>query len=307
MVNEQIKIGDSLMYKLGFEDLNELVDYIKKTKACNDTWGPDKELASRKGEVGFCGTSSMDEALKLCLYGDTGDFDNFLNAEQTLTCAFPVLTQKRRTVQSIYGFKPDIPKAITNNPRSMYKLQRKEEYRFISIYFNCAVNCGTYKKQIYNKGIITMSLISILENLGYRVNLNFFDLSEEGYEYIYIVTNIKRQAEKLDKSICYFPMCHPSFLRRIMFAVEEKIPADRRWRGGYGHPCNESDLRGVMKLDSSSIIIASPDNLGIRGDNLFKDARAFLDNINFNKFLGVNEKIEFNSENNTFEFVKTLK
>lgn len=307
--------GDSsIVYELHFEDLFELISFINETEP-SEKWGSKTSLASIGGSEYFTGTSSLEEAKELCIHGVGENFGNLLEMKDNLDKAFPILTQKRKSSESVYGFRPNIQKYLTNNPRSMYKLERKEEHKFLTIYFNVSVFGDISKEAFTNRGIILMSLIKLLESSDYRVELNFLNLckkkgtienKKEITEYIYITVNIKKQAQILDKNICFFPMCHPSFQRRIMFAVRERCDVKQlSWSAGYGSSLDKDETAAFLGLDSSSIIISNPYELGIRGNNIYEDTERFLRNIDFSKYVSLNKEIEFDSEQNKFILSRT--
>lgn len=284
-----------------FEDTIDIISFIENVPHYEYAWGEFEYLASRKDNFSFNGTKNFEEAVELCLSCNNKDFYEFLSMKDKLDNAFPIITPRREFMPSTYGFRPNIQKYLTSNPNSMFKLNRKEETKFITIYYNISVPHYVGKEDIINRGVILMAVIRLLESSGYRVELNFFNLSRNSGEYIYIVSNIKKQSQSLDPNICYFPMCHPSFGRRILFAVKERCHVENsRWRYGYGDCPDLYDVRKFLSLDEGSIIINMPSDLGIMGRNLYEDTVNFIRRINLNEYIFPGEELIYIPKENKF-------
>ena len=141
------------------------------------------------------------------------------------------------------------------------------------MYFNCANLGGVSTSQIFNRGVITLALVEILEKLGFSVDLNVFTMSEKRDEIHYAKFLLKRENERLNIQKLYFPMCHPSFFRRLVFRLrEETMGVSQDWSDGYGSTCGADLTSQVIGLESNDIIICKPDELGIDGRDLLRDA-----------------------------------
>jgi len=289
MVIETVKKNENIIHRNIFDNLYEMVNYIKTTDPFEDKWKM-MSVCENADRTRFTGVSSLDEALNLCLNGYKENFGELLFEIEALRNLLPMVTNKRRTQSSVYGFRPNINKLMTGNPNSMYKLVRKEENNFADLYFNVSCSWTTSHDAIRNKGIITIALIKFLEQLNIRVNLNFFELTKEFNEYIYINVILKSPGQLLDTSICNFPICHPAFLRRICFAIAERVeirdPYD--WYG-YGTICDSDDVVETMNPDKNSLLLLAPEHLGVCGEA-----------TDFNKILTNNQRLEFDEKQKKF-------
>lgn len=288
---EDITRDNKLIHVHSFDNLVEVVDFIKNTDPFTDIW----EMSSLKCRPDFTGVQSLDEALDLCLKGYKTNFKEFMTAANSLNELLPQISKKRRVRASVYGFRPNINKFMTGNPNSMYKLVRKEEKKFVNIYFNVSYSCVTSKEAVFNKGIITISLIKFLEQLGTQIDFNLFELSFEDDEFIYNNVSLKKPWQNLDTSIANFPMCHPAFLRCICFAINErtKVKYPYAWGDSYGVPCKPDVIRKTLQLDEHSIVLSAPDTLGVWGDDIVEDTINFIEHSNFNMLLEDNQRLEF--------------
>ena len=153
--------------------------------------------------------------------------------------------------------------------------------KHIDIYYNSAILSEVTTSQIFNRGAITLSLIEILESLGYSVNLNIFTMSSCSSQIHYAVFKLKNNNERINIQKLYFPLCHPSFLRRLVFKLREVTPdINYSWRGGYGRTCDDYLIRSVIKLKENDIVICQPQEMGIKGRSIIDDANAMFNYIN---------------------------
>lgn len=300
---ETIQKENKTIHSNTFDNLVEMVDYIKNTEPYSDIWTC---MASLENDSDFSGVESLEEALDLCLTGYKINFSDFLATLSELNRLSPYINNKRTVKSSVYGFRPNISKVMSGNPNSMYKLVRKEENNFAKFYFNTSYGWNVTKEAIMHKGIITISLIKFLEQLGTRINLNFFEMSHNEDEYIYINVSLKKPNQPLDTSICTFPMCHPAFLRKICFAIDErtKVEYADSWDGPYGELCDKEDVTDVLNVDENSLLLMDPHSLGVSGKDIVEDTINFIQNSNFNKILRNGQRLEFDERQKRFILTK---
>lgn len=316
MSYEVLNIDDYIFHNYNFDDLTYLIDYINSTDFNKNWHGEYFSIGTDARRIDFTGTNTFEEAVELCLHGESKEYSKFINIKKNLENLFPYNTKKRIIESSVYGFRPNITKYLTNSPNSMYKLVRKEESKFIDIYFNVA-NGGkaNSKEAIFNRGIFTILLIELLEKNNYRVRLNFFECSvvknnNQIKEVFYCNVILKTPAQRLNSYLTMFPMCHSSYVRRIMFALKERTNFKYidTWRD-YGLLIKKEELEEkfseILKIKENSIIIPSPIELGIRGIDMTSDLRNFLDSLNISNYFSENEI--FHYDDNQKKFVLTKK
>lgn len=305
MLKEVVNKDNKKIICLTFDSIEDILNYIETTPHNSNYWGPNvNELSSRKRDnhkINFSGTKSLEEAIELCRFSRFDEMEELFNINEQLKFNVPNYLNKRKTELGVYGFRPDIPKRIMGHPKQMHRIVRDESKKFINIYFNVGAACVVAKEAIYNKGIISLKMINLLESLDYRVNFNFFELSHEHDEYLLIKINIKRFSEKLDPNICYFPICHPSFLRRLLFAVCETIEFKYgAWTDSYGKVLEYEEIKEILNIQDSDILINSVNDLGVCGHDLLEDTRNYFERTDLNKYLGNNGSINFDEKNKTF-------
>lgn len=313
MLKQETNLENKKIYSFVFDSVEELLNYVEKTPYAKEYWKKESNLISKKNDEEFCeyaDSTSLEEAIDLCRSGDFRDSGKIFEISNQMNFDIPNSLNKRKTAIGYHGFRPDVHRNIVGHPKQMYRIVRDESKKFINIYFNIANTSWHKKEQIYNKGIITLKLIELLEKLNYRVNFNFFYISKVSQylsdtEYLYIKINIKRFNEKMDSQICYFPLCHPGFQRRIIFALIETIKFQNdEWKTSYGKILENNAVAEFLNISEQDILINSNHELGISGTDLLSDMKNYFSVINFEQYLD-GEQMIFDEKSETFNLVKS--
>lgn len=265
-----------LVHSIYFDDLYELVNHIKETPIAS--YWQEESLSSIEGDYSFTKTNSLEEALDLCLSPEIEMNKFYLEGIRNVVDGLKVLSKKRRMEHNFYGGYVSVPRYLNGNPRCMKRVQRVTEKSLIKVYLNCVYSAFTRQDEIMYRGMCVIVLIEWLQQLGYIVEFNFFSASYEEHwimdwnwnekvkEIAFCNINLKKPGELLDIRNTYFPICHPSFLRRIIFAEEERIEFKiKRWVDGYGKVCSDEMLKSLLPIDEKSIVVNSFDFV-VEGD-----------------------------------------
>lgn len=310
MLKQESNSTNRKIISLYFDSLEDLLNYIETTSPDTSYW---KTLYSRETKDPrrneFTGTKSLEEAIDLCRFSRKNQIENLYEIKNQIQFKTSNYTNSRRCSLDNYGFRPSVQKNIIGHPKQMYKIIRDESKKFININFDFTYPARVSDEQIYNRGILVLNLINLLETLNYRVNLNFFQMSSGENtlkeEILLTKINIKRFNEKLDSNICYFPMCHPSFVRRIMLAVCETLEFEEEvWKSKYGKPVDINTIKSILKPEKNDIIISGVNEIGIYGEDLIEDANRFFSSIQFNKYLKDGSDIVFDEVEQKFVLTK---
>lgn len=282
-------LGNSI-FEYNFESLNAFLNYIK-TGTINRNVFSDK-LSSETGGYDFTKTSSLAEAMKLCQNGCDEKFDGFLKLKNEVSKNLIKTSEISVLYKDVTGFIPSVPDYIIGSPLNMWNKTNKNFNNIIDIYFQVSCSSYTTTSQIFNRGAITLSIIDALEKSGYAVNLHTFEFSYNPYEYDVLefflsFFKLKDCTQFLNEKIAYFPLCHPSFLRRCLFRLTEITPFKSwRWSDGYGRVIDSIDtINKYIKPKENSIIILTPQVLGIKGNNIQEDLSIVLKSLELEKFL----------------------
>lgn len=271
--------NDYKIMEYQFGSIQEFIDYLDDTPINSYIWDRN-DLASEDQDFVFYQTTSLEEAKNFCKYGYHENFDKLVELKLALE-KYIKLTHKKNQQYNFYvGYAPNVKAYLEGNPLSMYNKQ-KPHRKHIDIYYNSAILSTVPTNEIFNRGAITLSLVEILESLGFSVNLNIFTMSSAGDQIHYAKFNLKKAGERLNIQKLYFPLCHPSFLRRLVFRLREETPdINRYWLNGYGSTCDNRTIRRIIELKDNDIVICQPSEMGISGHDIVEDANAMFDYIN---------------------------
>lgn len=267
----------ALMY-YEFDSIYEYIEYLDNSKT-SATWN-NKNLHSMIGDYSFCKTKSFEEAKQLCKYGQQENFQRLVDLKLELEKYIKIKDNKLKQINSYVGYAPDVKAYLEGFPLTMYNKETPKR-KHIDIYYNAAIPAIVNPSEIYNRGAITLSIIEILENLGYSVGLNVFTMSKNSFQIHYAKFNLKKPGERINIQKLFFPLCNPSFLRRLGFRLREVTPDTiSSWVNGYGETCGNSLIRDILDLNEDDIVISIPYEMGIRGVDIIKDAESMFKYIN---------------------------
>lgn len=269
--------GKFLIYRMNFDSLFELEQYLLGNPKVNT--GVFKSLKSEYLSEDFAG-ESLEKAIEYCHGGYRKGFDRFLLLKKKLDSVNVKKSHNRRTVSSVIGSRPNVVSFVAGVPKDMYRIERVKEKKFIDIYMNLAYSGETTDEQILNRGILTLNLISIFEGAGLGVNLYVFEASHLYDEVFITEIKLKKSGEITNVGKCYYPMCGKEFIRRVLARVKESMPFKEKWNIGYGTSLPEKLIRDILNIDSNAFLISTPEDMGIKGENVFEDADAFLEKLN---------------------------
>ncbi len=239
-----------------------------------DSKNPASHITSNSG---WSGTGTYEEAVELCQKGWSEGFENFVHLKKRIDEEILSPIIRFRQVADVVGYAPSVPDWLNGNPFSMWNTARERRPAFVNIYFNIDYNMWTDAAQILNRGAIVMSIVDALENSGYNVRLETFSASYCGNEALFVTFNLKGEGEKLNLRKVYFPLCHPAFLRRLCFRLQETTPLrESRWGKSYGHPVDCQVLKSLIEPRPNNLLIGPPREIGVRGKDLYEDLEAVL-------------------------------
>ena len=289
------KKGDYDIMEYDFDSITAFLDYIDSAPINSEIWGY-RRLASETENYDFCKTHSLEEAKELCKYGYHDNFEKLVELKNTLEKYIKLSRKQSRQYNFYVGYAPDVKAYLEGSPLSMLNRQYPKR-KHIDVYFNAANLASVSSNMIFNRGAITLCIVEILENMGFSVDFNFFTMASKNDQVHYVKLNLKRSDERLNIQKSFFPLAHPSFLRRLIFRLMEQTPdITMAWTSGYGSTCDDYTIREVISLAENDIVICRPDEMGVQGYDIIDDANAMFDYIN-----------KFTNESIKLEHVKNLK
>ena len=282
------------VYRIDFHSLTELELYLKSDPPVNEQVFPSQKSVYMPER--FAGVP-LEQAIYYCHGGYLEGFPMFMKMKRELEKTNLKTVNVRRSVPAIVGSRPHVPNFVAGTPKTMWRLDKAKEKRFIDIYINLAYSGDTTEDEIRNRGILTMNLINLFEQNSYAVNLYAFEASRLEREIFIAEIKIKKPGEVLNIGKCYYPLCGKEFVRRLLVRVKESMNFEEKWGVGYGGVLSEDLVRKCMNIGEDKILIQSPHEIGIRGKDIYKDAEAFFRYLHLTNEIKV-PKYGFNHKEN---------
>ena len=224
------KVKKAFMYT--FDSINEFTSYISSHDRISGAGN-----MSTTSSYSFCGTDSFDDALSLLQNGweegakliDKGLKDN---ADKTTSAS-----TRQRSVYDVVGGNASVPRYLQGVPTNMIRQVRKPvKQPVVDVDFNFCFPNYTTRQEIIDTCIKTLQKVVALENSGTRVNLYASKFAAQDGVASCLRICIKRSTERLNILKLAFPVAHPSMLRRIAVAFDERNPdMPKSWFFGYGN------------------------------------------------------------------------
>ncbi len=289
-------------YYVRFNNLYELYEYLKSNPKINTKVF--RTLSSLEKDSSFAG-KPYDQAVEDLISEVDPGYEEFLKLQRDLNNVRSGMIHKYKTVRTVAGGHLNMVAYSKGDPLCYETEERVVKAKFVKIHIALSYYWGTTKSQVLHRAIIITNVLKALENAGYSVDLNTFELSEEERELIYIVVQIKRHGEKMNMSALYKTLCHVEFLRRILFRVLETLDVTADWSSGYGSTCSEEFTRKALKFGSNDIFFDQPRAMGIGGEDLAQDFENAIKHLNLEDKIDVERaKREFNDEVATLKKTK---
>lgn len=241
---------ETLLYY--FQSVGDLVTWIDKTPQTKLGREYSSSTATDSSRKEFTGTESFDEAQRLLRDGDSKLARMINDTKRDIKAkSHGGNTKSNMIVRSAQGFLPDIGAYMTGHPVNMFNIKQgiKPISKVISVVYNCGVGYATTTNQMISAAVKVSEAIATLEARGYRVNIYVGKKvmkrplkRTSKIEKIGTLVKIKDAGKPLDPLRVSYPLAHPSFSRRHLFAVAERA----KWKmpETYGCPVSfdKSDL-----------------------------------------------------------------
>lgn len=212
-------------------------------------------------------TTSEDTSDTFFKFSDTMDYSQaaeFLRSGYTYGCdqlqkEMTGLAKNYKNVTTVkndvFGVVPNIGAYMTGHPKNMINIKTEKKAvktKVINMIVNTTVPARYTKEEITKLGAATLLQLIRLERDGFKVNLYVANKIEWKSNQLVCFTKVKNSSEKLNILKVAYPIVHPSFLRRHMFAVYERtIKIDK----GYGYPQSVESKDLPISLNPMNTII----------------------------------------------------
>lgn len=281
---------DKTIYEKKFSSLSELNLFLLSNPEVNTSiFGPAERINSVYYEK--CGLP-YDDCVKYLLSGYKQDIDLLFDMTSHIDSHIES-SSERIYKKSVVGSRPNVVNYITGSPLTMYKRQKYEDLKVIDIYFNIQSPWNTTKEAFLNRGILTYTLVKLLESNNYKVNLVVFCSSvckgeDEMFYYQIEIKNLDENLVLTDSNI--FALCAPEMFRRIIFRIVESTPfKNPSWNSDYGSEVPKDLLESYLNINDNSILILNPKEMNIKGNNLLEDTEHFLKKLNLSDKINIDQ------------------
>lgn len=209
-----------------FDSPGGLSQYIKVTPRTkhNEAFSIKDSEAESASDTKFTGTENLAAADELLLKGYDAGVAALQNYIKNVKRNYKTVTTLKNDV---CGFIPNIGAYLTGDPRNMMNITTRRvnaHSKVLNLIVCVTVSGGVSSDTIIDiNGKILQNVIE-LERSGYNVNLYVVDLTTyKKHESTCIMVKIKSSNERLNLLKVSYPLVHPSFLRRHIFAVQERL------------------------------------------------------------------------------------
>ena len=275
--------NDKEVIEYNFQSMSDFLDYILTQPINTEVFSELSSAREDEGSIEFTKTKTFEEAVNLCKFGYFENFDKFYRDKIVLEPYITTDGVELKTRNDYIGHFPDIKAYMEGSPLSMFNKIPSPKNK-ISIYYCVGMSGADDEKIIHNRGVITLNIIEAFERLGYSVDFHLFDLAKDYYiasQYLLINFLLKKENERINPQLLYYPMCHPSFTRRLLFRLTEQTPnISEGFSSGYGCRCSLDEMQEVLGVDNKRIIVGWSQDMDVKGKDLIEDAEAMINTIN---------------------------
>lgn len=264
-------------FKYNFYNLTDLYNYLKSNPTVNTEIFD--QQASLENDIEFSGVP-LNKAIEYLNGGYKINFESFDIAIRDVRKFGVEDVDSRNLERALHGGVYLSPLVASGAPDCMVRYKQDSDPKHIVVYFQLGYAHFTTPNEIFNRGIATINLIQSLEDKGYIVDLKVFELSKCGNEFMDITVNLKNTDEILNISKCYYPFVSKEFLRRLLFRVLESAPVNSFWGNGYGTALTTDKIREFYNLKERDLVISTPKEIGINGEDIYKDTVALFEYLN---------------------------
>lgn len=226
-----------------YNSLHELSAWIQGAPVSG--FFENRSLASLTGSKKFTGTENYDEANTLMLHGWREGAKRV--AAAMIQGASAGTSERSVLYYSVVGFAPCVPAYLAGRPKSMINRKKiRVPARIITIIFSASIPWKVSTVEVENTAARLFNVIAGLEQSGIRINLWVSFPAKTDTEMFNAAVLVKSASQPLNVLKMCYPVIHPSFLRRQMFAVMERAGlTDPGW-SCYGTLCSGKDLDNAI-------------------------------------------------------------
>ena len=170
-------IDGTTVYRYHFPSLVELVEYLRTTEVCHESFPRIHSEEKDKPNKPFRG-EPLEDTLNHLIYGYNQTYQEY--CEQSKIGEIKIIKEidysRVRPVRSYSGSRVDVNAYLNGSDKCMLRAVRSVPKQFKNINYDLSYKASAKPSQIVNRGMICMLLIKALEQNNISVNLNCFNL-----------------------------------------------------------------------------------------------------------------------------------
>ena len=245
---------------IDYKEFNSVGEFLAYNQDHRKTGKNRYRASEREEDDGWYGTETIDEAIELATNG-WHNRPNVKGLSKQITSSTTAQINVATTYNDVCGSYVDVGAFVEGVPENMVQFAEAEAPRIVRIGINLSSNCQQDEKTFKLRGAVTLAIVDKLAEAGYGCELFVYTVSKcrgQGFHSEKLV--IKQADQHLDLDALTFWCCHPSALRRLMFANWETEKDQRKYElgVGYGVPmsldeapkCTQEKMQADINIDT---------------------------------------------------------
>lgn len=204
----------------GFSDLQKLVHFVEYEAVRHQTETENTRNDGWKYNYVHKLTSSMSDAIALVRDGWQ---EGITEAEEFISSLDREHAKQKRRHYSVAGGNVNVGRMLADCPTHMIKRARKDGNKIIRIFVDVGMLSHIPAQSARMRAIVIAAAVELAESSGYRCELVAHSACIPTYAKSEVAVSVacvlKQSNEKLDLNSIIFALGHPSFLRRMIFAL----------------------------------------------------------------------------------------
>ena len=251
--------GENLVRRFSFDSIEDYLAYLESAPLQEPF---EAGAASELGSEDFTGSRSLAHAIELARYGWHEGFSELVHMTEQVKRALDFSPEVSSTFHDYVGFVPDVKAFMEGSPLSMINAPAVRKPH-INVYMNTSIDGFVDEADVYRRGAATLALCEVIETCGIMVDLHLFEMSFIDKDIALSEFVVKARDERINLAKLHFPICHPSWIRRLNFRLIEIMPnVTQAWAASYGIPADRRMMTEVLGLGPTDVLVPTVDEIG---------------------------------------------